>query len=333
MKIDFHGIPRVQLGYLPTPLERAPNLTQALGGPQIWFKRDDLIGLGLGGNKVRKLEFLLAEALNKGADTVITTGAAQSNHARITAAAARKLGLRVVLVLRGAPDAQRQGNLLLDNLTGADVRLVRWTNPAERDGLLVQVAEEVRAEGGRPYIIPLGGSNGLGALGYVAAAQELQAQAGQLGLNVTCVITSSSSGGTQGGLALGAKLSGAPFAIWGISADLRSEALQQAVIGVIIEAARLLGCPTLEPGELTVFDGYVGPGYGIVTRETVAAIRLVAQTEGIFLDPVYTGKAMAGLVDLVKKGTLGSGQTVVFLHTGGTPALFAYQKELSESKW
>lgn len=332
MKIDFHGIPRVQLGYLPTPLERAPNLTQALGGPQIWFKRDDLIGLGLGGNKVRKLEFLLAEALTKGADTVITTGAAQSNHARITAAAARKLGLRVVLVLRGAPDAQRQGNLLLDDLTGADVRLVPWATPVERDELLIQVAEEVQAEGGRPYIIPLGGSNGLGALGYVVAAQELQAQAGQLGLNVTCVITSSSSGGTQGGLALGAKLSGAPFAIWGISADLRSEGLQQAVIGVIIEAARLLGCPTLEPKELTVFDGYVGPGYGIVTRETVAAIRLVAQTEGIFLDPVYTGKAMAGLVDLVKKGTLGPGQTVVFLHTGGTPALFAYQKELSESK-
>ncbi len=333
MNIDFQGIPRVRLGYLPTPLERAPSLTRALGGPQIWFKRDDLIGLGLGGNKVRKLEFLLAEALNKGADTIITTGAAQSNHARITAAAARKLGLRVVLVLRGAPDTPRQGNLLLDDLAGANVRLVRWATSAERDELLIQVAEEVEAEGGRPYIIPLGGSNGLGALGYVAAAQELQAQAVQQGLNVTCVITSSSSGGTQGGLALGAKLFGAPFAIWGISADLRSEPLRQAVIGVIAESARLLGCPALEPEELTVFDDYVGPGYGIVTRETGAAIRLVAETEGIFLDPVYTGKAMAGLIDLVKKGTLGPGQTVIFLHTGGTPALFAYQKELSESKW
>ncbi len=333
MNIDFQGIPRVQLGYLPTPLERASNLTRALGGPQVWFKRDDLIGLGLGGNKVRKLEFLLADALTKGADTVVTTGAAQSNHARITAAAARKLGLRVVLVLRGAPDTPRQGNLLLDDLTGANVRLVRWATPAERDELLIQVAEEVEAEGGRPYIIPLGGSNGLGALGYVVAAQELQAQARQQRLNVTCVITSSSSGGTQGGLALGAKLFGAPFAIWGISADLRSEPLQQMVIGVIAEAARLLGCPTLEAKELTVFDDYVGPGYGIVTRETGAAIRLVAETEGIFLDPVYTGKAMAGLIDLVKKGTLGPGQTVIFLHTGGTPALFAYQKELSESKW
>ncbi len=325
MKLD--QFPRVRLGNLPTPLEHAPRLTAALGGPDIWIKRDDLTGLALGGNKTRKLEFVLAEALTQGADVVLTTGGPQSNHARQTAAACARLGLRCVLVLRGDPTVARQGNLLLDDLLGAEVRILNIARE-ERAAAMASIADELRLQGHRPYVIPLGASTGLGALGYVAAAQELAAQIRQAGLDVDAVILCSSSGGTHAGLLVGRSLCGESWPVWGISNDDARAGLTKAVARVAAEATSLLGMASLPDGEIIVYDEYIGPGYGIMTDACREAMGLVAQTEGVLLDPVYTGKAMAGLIGLVRQGVLKRGQTVVFVHTGGVPALFAYGSDL-----
>jgi len=329
--IDLNRFPRVNLGTWPTPLEPALRLSAALGGPEIWIKRDDLSTLGLGGNKVRKLEYLLADALAKGCDVILTTGAAQSNHARLTAAACARLGLRCVLVLRGKPDQGRpgrlEGNLLLDHLFGAEVRLVDC-HPDERNAIMTAMAAEMATAGHQPYTIPVGGSTGLGALGYARCAQEIAAQAASFGLRIDVVVSSSSSGGTQGGLVLGQKGLRLPFAVWGISADYSRAELQALVSRVATEAATLVDGPVVTPAEVCAFDEYVGPGYGVVTEGCREAVRLFASTEGIILDPVYTGKAAAGLIDLIRRKELRPGQRVVFIHTGGSPAIFAYGPEM-----
>lgn len=325
MNIDEFA--RFALGAFPTPLEPLPRLSALLGGPTIWVKRDDQTGLALGGNKVRKLELLLGDALAQHADVALTTGAAQSNHARLTAAAARRAGLDCILILRGDPSQPPQGNLLLDHLLGAQVRIYD-SQAGERAALLARAAEEQRAAGRKPYVIPLGGSNGLGALAYAMAAGELAEQAAAIGLRVDHIVVSSSSGGTQGGLVLGCRRYGLPWKVWGISPDLSETDLQETVAAVASSGAALLGEPPFQPEQIAAVDGYVGPGYGKMTPECRQAIRLVAQTEGLLLDPVYTGKAMAGLVDLARRGTWDRGENVVFWHTGGTPALFAYEDEL-----
>lgn len=321
---DFSRFP---LGTFPTPLEPLPRLTAALGGATLWVKRDDQTGLALGGNKVRKLEFFLADALAQNADVVLTTGAAQSNHARITAAAARRAGLACILVLRGDPNEPPQGNLLLDHLLGAEVRVYACKRE-ERAILLAQAAEEQRAAGHRPYVIPLGGSSGLGALAYALAVKELADQAAAINVRIDHVVVASSSGGTHAGLILGAKIYGLSWKIWGITPDATASELQNLVADIATQGAALLGLPPVRPEEVIVVDAYVGPGYGQMTPECRQAIRLVAQAEGLLLDPVYTGKAMAGLIDMVRQGVFPKGQTVLFWHTGGTPALFAYAGQL-----
>ncbi len=325
-------IPRVSLVPEPTPLSRFPRLGTTLGGIQVWCKRDDLTRLALGGNKLRKLEFLLREALDQQADTIITTGAAQSNHARLTAAAAASLGLRTVLLLSGPVVGRGQGNLLLDDLVGADVRFSSGDNRQEADDLLENAAEELRAAGRRPYVIPLGGSNALGALGYVLAAREIAQQAEEVGIKPKVILCATGSAGTQAGLLLGKHLFDLPFEIIGISVRPPAEEAVALLARVVSEAAELVGAKPVPESELVVLDDYVGPGYGVLDEPTIEAIRTVASLEGVLLDPVYTGKAMAGLLDLARRGTWKPGDEVVFLHTGGIPALFAYWEALSSTQ-
>lgn len=321
-------IPRETFVYEPTPLHFLRRLSGERGGPQIWCKRDDLTRLALGGNKLRKLEFLLRDALDQGADTVVTVGAAQSNHARLTAAAAASLGLKPVLVLAGPVIGQRQGNLLVDELIGAEVRFRSWSTSEQASAVLEEVARELRESGRRPYAIPMGGTNALGVLGYVLGVREIAQQLQSLDLRLRAIVCASSSGGTQAGLVLGKALFRLPFDIIGISVGPPARELAATVARLTAEAAALLEADPVPVAEITVLDGYAGPGYGQVDAQTVEAIRTMARLEGILLDPVYTGKAMAGLLDLVRRGTWREGEAVAFLHTGGIPALFAYWETL-----
>jgi D-cysteine desulfhydrase family pyridoxal phosphate-dependent enzyme len=320
-------IQRVPLVHEPTPLHLLPRLSAALGGIQVWCKRDDLTRLALGGNKLRKLEFLLQDALAQGADTVITTGAVQSNHARLTAAAASSLGLRAVLVLGGPLVGEGQGNLLLDDLVGADVRFRSWQTWEEANVILEGVAAELREAGRRPYVIPMGGTNALGVLGYVLAARELAHQTE--GQSVRAVVCATSSGGTQAGLALGKCLFDLPFEVIGISVSEPASKMAAQVAHYASESAALIGAAPVPASAITVLDDYIGAGYGRLDQRTADAIRMVASLEGVLLDPVYTGKAMAGLLDLAQRHRWNAGDVVVFLHTGGIPALFAYWDALA----
>jgi D-cysteine desulfhydrase family pyridoxal phosphate-dependent enzyme len=320
------SLPRLPLAHLPTPLEPAPNLTAALGGPRILVKRDDLTGLALGGNKTRKLEYLLADARRQGATAVITVGSIGSNHCRQTAAAARIAGLRCVLVhSTPTPDPPVEGNFLLDHLFGAEFRFVR--EEAERPAMMERVAEELRAQGERPYIIPGGGSNPLGATAYVHATFEIVEQLRAMGETATHLYaTASTSGGTFAGLALGATLAEAPFRPVGIVIEDDAATTAGVVAPLANATAELLGGATrLAPGDLDLDDRFVGPGYAIPTAACLDAIALAARTEGLLLEPVYTGKTLAGLIGHVREGRLGKGDTAIFLHTGGAPALFAFQ--------
>jgi D-cysteine desulfhydrase family pyridoxal phosphate-dependent enzyme len=324
------SLPRLPLAHLPTPLEPAPNLSAALGGPRILVKRDDLTGLALGGNKARKLEYLIADAREQGATVVITVGSTGSNHCRQTAAAARVAGLRCVLVLNAAsPDPPLQGNLLLDHLLGAEVRLIR--DASEREPAMERVAEELRRQGERPYLIPSGGSNPVGASAYVAAVYEIARQLDEAGWAARHLYaTSSTSGGTHAGLALGARLAGAPFDIVGIGIEADAAAIRRVVTPLANATAEYLGADVrLAPEDLIVDDRFVGPGYAIPTLECLEAIKLAARTEALLLDPVYTGKTLAGLIDHVRTGRVGRDETIIFLHSGGVPALFAQAEELA----
>lgn len=329
--LALESLPRVKLAHLPTPLEEASRLSEYLRGPRIWIKRDDLTGLALGGNKARKLEFLLGQARAQGCDVIITVGAVQSNHARMTAAAAQKLGLKTIVVLNGEPPPHAQGNLLLDYIFGAEVRIIQTDDDFVLMGVVEDLARELRRDGRKPYIIPRGGSNAYGASGYVQAWSELRSQIGALGLRVNAIVHASTSGGTQSGLYTGTKLTESGVQIVGISAGPRKEVVTTRVLGIVTELVELLHLPWRpHPDDLIVYDDYVGERYGVPTQACLDAIRIVARTEGVLLDPVYTGKAMAGLMGLVAQGRFTSAHHVVFWHTGGQPAIFAHAGALQE---
>lgn len=321
------ALPRASLAHLPTPLEEMPRLSAALGGPRLFVKRDDCTGLGTGGNKTRKLEFLVADAQAKGADTLVTNGGVQSNHCRQTAAAAARTGMDCVLVLQRGFSDEETGNLLLDRILGAQVVLIDAA--ANLADAVAEAAAELERSGKTPYVIPTGGSNGVGAMGYANAIREIAVQAVELGLGFDAIVTASGSGGTQGGLVVGKKLFDQPAQIVGISDGEPSEELTEMILEVASDAERVLGRPLgLSSDDVRVFDEYYGEGYGIPTPEMVEAVHLVARSEGILLDPVYSGKAMAGLLDLIRRGHFEPTQNVLFIHTGGTPALFAYREAL-----
>ncbi|NLD43371.1 MAG: D-cysteine desulfhydrase family protein [Chloroflexi bacterium] len=322
-----HQLPRVCLAHLPTPLEELPRLSARLGGPRILVKRDDATGLATGGNKARKLEYLIADALQQGADTIITCGAAQSNHARQTAAAAARCGLRCTLVLAPrAPVGLAAGNLLLDRLLGAQVR---WAGDRDPYDLMQEVAEEERSVGRHPYLIPTGGSNPIGAVGYVGAMEELAAQLRSRDIGVDHLVFATGSGGTQAGLLVGAEAVGFRGRIVGISVGPAAEELGPSVLSVAHLTAALLGRDSrLGPQDVVIHEGYRGGGYGVVAAAEREAIRLLAEQEGLLLDPVYTARAMAGLIDLVAQGEFRAGETVLFWHTGGQAGLFAEARAL-----
>ena len=315
-------LPRVSIAHLPTPIDPLPRLSAQLDGPEVWIKRDDQTGLATGGNKARKLEFLVAAALSQKADTLITCGAAQSNHARQTAAAAAKFGLACTLVLRGQEPEEMRGNLLLDRLLGA--RVV-WAGASPLVETMAEVAEELRRKGRCPYVVPYGGSDAVGASGYVAAMVELCDQSHEQGLVFDHIVLASSSAGTQAGLTIGARASGFAGRILGVSVDLPSDVLRERVASLATATAALLGMRlSVLPEEIEVDDSYIGAGYGVVSEFERGAIRTVARSEGILLDPVYTGRAFGGLLDLIQQGVFRRDERVLFWHTGGTAGLFGY---------
>lgn len=319
------SLPRFPLAHLPTPLELLPRLSAALG-PRLYIKRDDQTGLAGGGNKTRKLEFLTADAQARGADTLITTGAPQSNHARQTAAAAAKAGLRSILVLSGHAPAHRTGNILLDDLLGAQIV---WAGNRAREEVMEEVAAEERAAGRKPYVIPLGGSNVLGAAGYANAMLELQAQAPSVNFNR--IVFASSSAGTHAGLVVGKQLIGFEGEVLGISVDHPAEKLTAMVAQLATETAEFLGQPRpYAPADIHVNANYLGGGYAVMGAPEREAIKFFAEIEGVLVDPVYTGRAAAGLIDLIRRGVIGKEETVLFWHTGGTPALWAYTEQLTK---
>jgi L-cysteate sulfo-lyase len=323
--------PRARFAHLPTPLEAMPRLSEALGGPRLYVKRDDCTGLAGGGNKTRKLEFLVGEALAQGADTLVTQGAVQSNHVRQTAAAAARFGLACEVILEErtgskAADYTGSGNVLLDRLLGAKIRTV--PRDTDMNAELTKTADEVRARGGKPYVIPGGGSNPVGALGYVECALELVAQANAQGLVIDRIVTATGSAGTHAGLVAGLAMIGADIPILGIGVRAPKETQEANVHRLAVETAALLGHAERVSREMTVADcDYVGAGYGLIDDGVIDALKLAARTEALLLDPVYTGKAMKGLIALARAGAF-KDEAVVFLHTGGAQGLFGYQVEM-----
>jgi L-cysteate sulfo-lyase len=327
-------LPRVALGRWPTPLHELPHLSAALGGPRIFVKRDDLSGLALGGNKCRKLEYALADAQRKGIDTLITSGSSQSNHAVQMAAAARKLGMEAYLILVRGVHVETQGNLLLQNILNSTVNILDVADPSEMFTTMPwkmnELANQLRSKGRNPLVIPAGAEYPLGTVGWVDAAEEIGRQLKDQEIDAQYVVLAHIGGGTQAGLVLGFKQLRLPLNVIGISAMYQKSAAVSGVVTLTNDTARLLGFDiTITPDEVTIYDDYIGEGYGIPTEGCIEAIKLVAQTEAIFLDPVCTAKAMAGLVDLIRKGQFTSKDTVLFIHTGGVPALFAYHRELA----
>jgi len=304
-------------------------LSDRLGGPRLWVKRDDCTGLATGGNKTRKLEYLIADAQRQGADTLITVGAIQSNHARQTAAAAAKVGLKCVLVLeerlsQPTDTYRNNGNILLDRLLGATLRHVprgtSMTAAAE------QVADQVRSNGGRPYVIPGGGSNAVGALGYVGCALEILQQAADLGVRIDRVVHATGSSGTQAGLVTGFDGAQSGVRVLGITVGRARDSQEKNVARLVDETWAHLGMKgTPRHDNIEANDSYFGESYGIPTPGMKEAVKLVAETESLLLDPVYSGKAMSGLIDLVRKDAFGKDEDIVFVHTGGQAGLFAYE--------
>jgi D-cysteine desulfhydrase family pyridoxal phosphate-dependent enzyme len=311
-------IPRLHFAHLPTPIETLPRLSEALGRPGLLIKRDDLTGLAFGGNKTRKLEFLVAEARAQGARTLISGGALQSNHCRQTAAAAARFGFECILVLTGNEPKQPSANLLLDELFGAEV--VHVAERKHRDRILQETFDRAAKDGMKPYLVPYGGSNATGALGYAFAMKELVEQ----NSNPDWVVFATSSGGTHAGLLLGQRVFGYKGKLLGISVDESEEWLKQNVSQLASLASERLGKRIeFSPDEVLANANYCSAGYGVLTEAEREAIRLFATFEGILLDPVYTGRAAAGLVNLIRKGFFKRDERVLFLHTGGQPALFA----------
>ena len=312
------SVPRLRFAHLPTPVETLPRLCDALGGPRLLIKRDDQTGLAFGGNKTRKLEFLVAEAREQGAKTLISGGALQSNHCRQTAAAAARFGFECILVLTGDKSQRASGNLLLDQLFGAEIVYV--ADRKDRDGILQETFDRATNEGKKPYLVPYGGSNATGALGYAFAMKELIDQ----NVSADWIVFASSSGGTQAGLLLGQRIFGFSGRVLGISVDESEEWLTGEVSKLASATSEKVG-ERIEftPADVLVNANYCGAGYGIVTEREREALRLFASCEGLLLDPVYTGRAAAGMIDLIRTGFFKTNETVLFLHTGGQPALFA----------
>ncbi len=321
--------PRVRMAHLPSAVEPLENLSRHLGGPKVLVKRDDQIGLGIGGNKTRKLEFLLGDAMAQGKRKVVTFGGLQSNHARQTAAAARKTGLEPILFLFGEDPGTYPGNLLLDLLAGATIHFTPMETGVER---LEEAMERMRRTAlsfpdvseEDTYIIPVGGGAPVGLLGYVNAAPEIESQADAMGVRFDYVVVAAGTGGTISGLMAGFRLMGSSTRVIGIDVGALWKDFRSSIAAVATNTARLID-PNVSftPDDVLLYTDYVGEGYAIPSEGCVEAIKLLARHEGLFVDPVYTGKAMAGLIDLIRKGTFGRGETVLFLHTGGLPALFA----------
>ncbi len=337
MKRKIQGFPKKNLIPLPTPLQKLENLSRALGGPNIYMKRDDLTGLAFGGNKSRKLEFIIQDALDKNADAIITWAAVQSNWCLQTAAVARKFGIKPILLLFKTYELPEEydGNLLLDFILDADVRIkdaeagkvLRLEDVKET---IEEVVSEVQASGYTPYVAPIGGSmvggsmeKPLGAISYVSAFTEILEQADEQGIEINAVLHATGSGSTQAGLAVGAKSLREKAKILGISVSDDTELVKKEVLTIAQDTAQSLGLGVVvEQDDLIVLDEYVQEGYGVLNKDVAEAVRLMSEKEGIFLDPVYTGKAMIALIDLTKKGYFKKGDNVLFVHTGGTPALF-----------
>lgn len=321
----MHTVPRLHFAHLPTPIEPLPRLSALLGGPHLFIKRDDQTGLALGGNKTRKLEFLVAEAQSMGARTLVSAGAMQSNHCRQTAAAAARFGLGCILVLTGEDDDGPTGNHLLDLLFGAQI--VPVGDRADRDRVLMETFNKARADGLSPYLVPYGGSSPTGALGYAFAVQEVLTQ----GLHADWMVFGSSSGGTHAGMVLGQRLFGYSGKMLGISIDEPAADLRASVAALASAASDKLG-PHIAflPDDVIADDAYCAAGYGVLTDIEREAVQLFARYEGILLDPVYTGRAAGGMIDLVRKGFFKADENVLFWNTGGQPALFAslYQTHL-----
>lgn len=330
--LNLDRFPRLRFAHLPTALEPMDNLSAALGGPRIWIKRDDCTGLAGGGNKTRKLEFLMAEAQAEKAQAIITHGATQSNHVRQTAAIAAKLGMQCHLLLEDRTgfsneDYVHNGNVLLDQLFNATVR--RCESGTDMNQAMQDAADELRKSGLRPYIMPGGGSNEVGALGYVHAADELLTQAHSSGLEMDHIVLASGSAGTHAGMLAGLVALGSQIPILGIGVRAPKEVQERNVFALTQRVLTLLESPTpLSRNQVVANCNYVGEGYGMLTEGSLEAIKLLANLEGILIDPVYTGKAMAGLVDLVRKGSFPSAKNIIFIHTGGSQALFGYRNLL-----
>jgi D-cysteine desulfhydrase family pyridoxal phosphate-dependent enzyme len=343
LKKKIQAFPRKELIHRPTPLRRLDRLTRELGGPQVWIKRDDLTGMAFGGNKSRKLEFIIPDALNQGADTILTWASVQSNWCMQTATAARRFGLRPILLLFKTSDqaADYDGNLLLDFILGADVRI----HEAEKGkivseeyvrNVLEDVVDGVKKSGHKPYVVSVGGSmpgwsmeKPLGAVAYAEAFVEMLDQTRSAGADITHVIHATGSGATQAGLIVGAKAASGKVRVLGISVSEGKGVLLPIVQKICQDTEKLLTLDLgIKPPDIIVLDEYIKEGYGILNKETAEAIRLVFTAEGIVLDPVYTGRAMAGLIDLVRKGHFRKEDAVLFFHTGGTPALFPYREPL-----
>jgi D-cysteine desulfhydrase family pyridoxal phosphate-dependent enzyme len=315
----------------PTPLQAMPWLSKALDGPRLFVKRDDMTDLAFGGNKARKLEFLFADAKNKGADVMISVGAVQSNCATMVAAASRRLGMKPVLVLVGKEPHVPDGNLLLDKLLSAEIHFIEEYGPHVED-YMNRLADEYRKKGHKPYVVSAGASIPSTVPGYALAMDELLSQFNELGEQVDYVVCACGTGGTQAGLISGAKLLASKAKILGASVFASKADAQKTVFGLVNGAAELFNVDlSIVPEDVTVFDDYIKEGYGKLNNDVTEAIKLVAETEGIFIDPVYTGKAMVMLIDLIKKGYFKKDDNIVFFHTGGLPAIFLYRDELGKA--
>ena len=328
LSLKLAQFPRVSLGHLPTPLEPMDRLSEELGGPRLWVKRDDCTGLSSGGNKTRKLEFLMADAATKGADTIITQGATQSNHARQTAAAAAKLDLGCHILLEDRtgsndPNYILNGNVLLDRLHGASVS--KRPAGADMNAEMETIAARLTDDGKTPYIIPGGGSNPIGALGYVNCARELVEQAANAGLEIDALVHATGSSGTQAGLVAGLAALESEIHLLGIGVRAPQEKQEGMVYDLATRTSALIGAETkIARGMVRANCNYVGPGYGLPTPGMIEALKLLARTEGLLFDPVYSGKGLDGMIDQIRKGYFDGMDNVVFLHTGGSAALFGY---------
>ncbi len=331
--MQLSKFPRVSLAHLPTPLEHMPRLSEHLGGPDIFVKRDDCTGLATGGNKTRKLEYSMGEAVEQGADTIITVGAIQSNHVRQTAAAACKLGMACEVLLEhriGQPSETytTSGNVFLDRIFGANLR--EYPGGSDFDVAMADVAEEVRTSGGTPYIIPGGASNTVGALGYVGCGIEMLEQFSEQNLQIDHLVTATGSAGTHAGLAVGLRGSGSDLPILGIGVNAPQDVQEERVYKLSVETADLVGSPGCVARDDIFADcNYIGSGYGEPTDSMNEAVLMLARFEGLLFDPVYSGKALAGMIDHVRQGRFTKGQNIVFLHTGGSAGLFAYADTLT----